>query len=411
MASTLPDNPSMDRLREQARTLQRKVSAADPAGIDEVHRHHPKADRALARDRFALHDAQLTVARRYGFSGWPALVHYLDIAAGLSVDPDQIADDALAEADRFCALSVLRYTGTDAPPRRAAAAEMLTAQPGLVDRQVWAAAAAADTGALRAHLAGGRDVAVRPGGPFGWPPLLYLCYSRVALDRSADEVLAAATLLLDSGADPNAGYLWRGMSTPFTALTGVFGEGEQGPRRQPRHPYARDLAELLLVRGAHPVDQQTLYNRMFRPDDSHLELLFAHGLIDAEPSPWERVLGEAIPTRDEMWRLQVDWAAGHGFSARLDLLARHGIDVSGVEVVIPSLPDDPNERDEHGATALHHAAWDGDLSLIRTLLDAGADLSVTDTRFGTTPQGWAEHAFQDEAAELLRAAGAVRGPV
>ena len=161
---------------------------------------------------------------------------------------------------------------------------------------------------------------------------MYLAYSRVSIGRSEDEVLSAATLLLD-GADPNAGFLWCGMSTPFTALTGVFGEGEQGPRRQPRHPFAPALAALLLQRGAHPVDQQTLYNRMFRPDDAHLELLFAHGLADAGPSPWERLLGEAMETRAQMWQRQVSWAAEHGFTERLDLLARHGVDVSGVDVV------------------------------------------------------------------------------
>ena len=155
-------------------------------------------------------------------------------------------------------------------------------------------------------------------------------------------MLAAATLLLDAGADPNAGYLWRGMSTPFTALTGVFGEGEQGPRRQPAHPFAHRLAALLLDRGAHPVDQQTLYNRMFRPDDAHLELLFAHGLADAGPSPWEHRLGEAMETREQMWHRQITWAAEHGFADRLDL------------------------------------------------------------RYGTTPLGWAEHAYQDEAADMLR---------
>jgi hypothetical protein len=231
---------------------------------------------------------------------------------------------------------------------------------------------------------------------------MYLCYARAPLDRSQDEVLTAATLLLDAAADPNAGYLWCGMSTPFTALTGVFGEGEQGPRRQPRHPFAPALATLLLKRGAHPVDQQTLYNRMFRPDDSHLELLFAHGLAEAGPSPWELRLGEAMESREQMWQRQVDWAAEHGFADRLDLLARHGVDVSGVEVVVPSVPDDVNSRDEQGATPLHHAAWDGDLGLIQRLLDAGADPTITDRRFGSTPLGWAEHAYQAEAAELLR---------
>jgi hypothetical protein len=382
MASTLPNNPSLDRIREDARRLQRAVSSAG--------------------DRFALHDAQLTVARGYGFTGWPALVHYLQVAADLSVDPSRIDEDALEPADRFCTLSSLRYGDTDAPPRRQAAADLLVADPALTERHVWAAASAADPVALAQHLTARPALATTHGGPFGWVPLMYLCYGRAPLDRSQNEVLTAATLLLDAGADPNAGYLWCGMSTPFTALTGVFGEGEQGPRRQPRHPFAPALAGLLLTHGAHPVDQQTLYNRMFRPDDSHLELLFAHGMAEAGPSPWELRLGEAMETRDQMWQRQVNWAAERGFADRLDLLARHGIDVSGVEVVVPSVQDDPNGRDEQGATPLHHAAWDGDVGLIERLLDMGADPTITDRQFGSTPLGWAEHAYQTEAAEILR---------
>ena len=67
-------------------------------------------------------------------------------------------------------------------------------------------------------------------------------------------------------------------------------------------------------------------------------------------------------------------------------------------------PDDPNARDDEDATPLHQAAWEGDLELIRRLLKAGADPSLTDGRFGSTPLQWAEHAYQTEAAELLRAA-------
>jgi hypothetical protein len=149
---------------------------------------------------------------------------------------------------------------------------------------------------------------------------------------------------------------------------------------------------------------------MFRPDDSHLELLFAHGLADAGPSPWERRLGEAMETREQVWQRQIQWAAAHGFSARLALLERHGIDVSGAELVTPAFPDDPNARDDQGATPLHQAAWEGDVPLIRRLLDAGADPSITDDRFGSTPLEWAEHAYQTEAAELLRATSGPPAP-
>lgn len=379
MASTLPTNPSLDKLRVEARQLQRA-------------------------DGIALHAAQLAVARRYGFTSWPALVHYLRLAADLSVDPGAVDENALDPADRFCSWAVLRYDESDAPPRRQSAVELLAAEPDVVSRSIWAAAAASDPVALAEHLARRPTLAGTGGGPFGWVPMMYLCYSRVPLGRSANDVVAAATLLLDAGADPNGGYLWCGMSTPFTLLTGVFGEGEQGPRRQPRHPHATELATLLLRRGAHPVDQQTLYNRMFRPDNSHLELLFAHGLADAGPSPWESRLGEAMETREQMWQRQIQWAAAHGFSDRLALLERKGIDVSGAELVTRAFPDDPNARDDEDATPLHQAAWEGDLELIRRLLKAGADPSLTDGRFGSTPLQWAEHAYQTEAADLLRAA-------
>jgi ankyrin repeat protein len=103
-----------------------------------------------------------------------------------------------------------------------------------------------------------------------------------------------------------------------------------------------------------------------------------------------------------MWQRQVAWAGERGFAGRLGLLARHGVDVSGVELVVPAVPDDPNARDDQGATPLHDAAWAGDLELIQRLLDAGADPTITDTRFGSTPLGWAEHACQTEAADLLR---------
>lgn len=323
------------------------------------------------------------------------------VSEPLSVDPGAVNEDELAAADRFCSLSSLRYDHSDAPPRWQAAAELIESNPDVPQHHVWAAASAADPGAVTSHLEARPDLATTPGGPFGWVPLLYLCYSRVPLPRNEADVLDAAVALLDAGADPNSGYLWRGLTPPFTALTGVFGEGEQGPGRQPRHPFAPALAQLLLQRGAHPVDQQTLYNRMFRADDSHLELLFGHGLADAGPSPWERRLGDAMETRAQMWQRQIDWAAEHGFAERLSLLAQHGIDVAAAELVEPSFPDDPNIRDNDGATPLHHAAWNGDLDLIRRLLEAGADPDVTDHRYGTTPLGWAQHAYQTEAAAYL----------
>ncbi len=158
-------------------------------------------------------------------------------------------------------------------------------------------------------LAADPTLANAEGGPFGWPPLLYLAYARHDPDVTAEAVRDAVAALLEAGADPDAGYLWHGSSPPFTALTGAFGEGEGGPAHQPAHPQSEVLARALLEAGADPNDGQTLYNRTFRPDDSHLELLFEFGLDDAEELAF-----------------QLGWAVWHGMDARVELLVRHGVD-------------------------------------------------------------------------------------
>jgi hypothetical protein len=401
MASSLPDSPSLDRLRRHARRLQRGVRVAVPEALAFLDQWHPRSD-ATSFGALPLHDAQLAVARRFGFPGWPALLAYLETARELSRDPAAIREDDLDTTDAVCALGCLRYDEQDAPPRRDAAAALLADDPGLVDRSIWAAATAADPDAVRRHLGRDASLAHRAGGPQRWEPLLHLCYSRMALGRTGAEVLATAELLLDAGADPDAGFLWRGLATPFTALTGVFGEGEQGPRRQPRHPHDLALASLLLARGAEANDGQALYNRMFTPGTEHLEVLFRHGLGGPDRGPWRRRLGDAMETPAQMLDRQVRWAAEHGFRDRLELFARHGLDVTGIVVEDPSaLPDDVNAEVD-GRTPLHDAAWDGDLPRIRALLAAGADPALTDDTHGGRPLEWAQHAYQEEAVALLR---------
>ncbi len=41
-------------------------------------------------------------------------------------------------------------------------------------------------------------------------------------------------------------------------------------------------------------------------------------------------------------------------------------------------------------TALHSAAWNGDMEMVQILIENGADLTACDEEYGTTPQVWAE---------------------
>jgi ankyrin repeat protein len=54
-------------------------------------------------------------------------------------------------------------------------------------------------------------------------------------------------------------------------------------------------------------------------------------------------------------------------------------------------------------TPLHQAAYDGDITVVQTLLDVGADPTLRDPGFDATPLGWAEHARREDVIALLRA--------
>lgn len=314
---SLPEHPNLDQLRSQARDLQRAVRAGAPAAADRIARH-----RFAASTDFPLSAAQLVVARDYGFASWPRLRRYLDTVAehGWTNRPAG-ADEP--PADGFCRLACLTYTRDDGPGRWQAAARQLAERPELTADHIWAAAAAAEVSTVERLLAGDRQLARRRGGPHGWRPLAYLAYSRV----DGGDAVAIARRLLEAGADPNEGYLWHGLPIPFTLLTGVFGEGEQGPTRQPRHPRSLELARLLLEAGADPNDGQALYNRMFGPDNDHLELLFSAGLGRGDGGPWRAWVGELLDDPATMVRGQLRWAVEHGHLDRVRLLLAHGVDV------------------------------------------------------------------------------------
>jgi ankyrin repeat protein len=55
-----------------------------------------------------------------------------------------------------------------------------------------------------------------------------------------------------------------------------------------------------------------------------------------------------------------------------------------------------------GHTMLHHAAWIGDVELVSALLECGANPTIVDADYGTTPLGWAEHGHAEATAALLR---------
>ena len=73
---------------------------------------------------------------------------------------------------------------------------------------------------------------------------------------------------------------------------------------------------------------------------------------------------------------------------RLMEAAKRG-DVGEVTAVVREYARLVNERDEMGATALHHAAFGGHCDVAEVLVKHGADVNARDGKFGATPAGWA----------------------
>jgi ankyrin repeat protein len=343
---SLPDNASLEHLRGQARTLHRTARAGDPVARQRIAAVVPGH---TGQVRLSL--AQLVVAREYGFASWPRLRRHLDVIATYRRDPDPTGDDP------FCRMGCLNYR-QDGPDRWAAARGLLVGDPDLPRRSIWAAAVASAPAAVNDFLAADPGLARAEGGPYRLTALAYLAYSRLDPAVELGQVLDAARVLLRAGADPNAGFLLYGLPSPFTVLTGVLGEGEQGPRNQPRHPHWYALARLLLEAGADPNDSQGLYNRVFVAGTAHLELLLEYGLGTGDGGPWRARLGGALDPPAQLLRQQLDWALRGHHADRVRLLADHGVDVAAPF------------RD--GRTPTEVAALAGDPEMVSFLVSRGA---------------------------------------
>jgi hypothetical protein len=350
----LPNPPSLDHLRKQAKTLLKQVNAGDPDALALAAEFHPVTN---------LAEAQLVIARSYGFASWPKLNHHLEVVAQYTRFPHRQEvggplDTPGQRADEFLRLATLHY-GQDDPARQQAARELL---PAVDLSNIFTQVVAGDVEAVRTTLAGDPTLARREGGPFRWEPLVYLAYSRLEVPRDAP--LEIARLLLDHGADPNAGYLWQGLPSPFTALTGAFGRGEGD---QPPHQNRLELARVLLEAGADPNDSQTMYN--CGPgcpppyDDAHLELLLEFGLGKGDGGPWHERMTTAHPTPRQLLEDELVFASSAGLLHRVELVLAQGIDPDARGTEHPGFG---------GHRAYEFAAVLGYTEIARLLREAGA---------------------------------------
>jgi ankyrin repeat protein len=342
-ARALPANPSLEQYKKQAKELVKAFRAADRAALDRVRLHHPRlgklSDSALPKARIALTDAQLVIAREHGFESWPQFAREIE---NINFRRETIADPV----SEFIIAACVPLDGTSHSSGTLDRAEAILAAHAEVARaNIYTAAILADDAAVRKFLADSPRAftsATAKGGPNGWDPLTYLCFSKyLRIDKSparSDAFVRAARALLDAGADPNTGW-WENNHQPKPEWESVM-YGAAGAA----HHAA--MTRLLLERGADPNDGETPYHAPENYDNSALEVLVESGKL----------------TADSLTTMLVRKADWHD-TAGMRYLLQHGAD--------------PNRATRWQHNALQHAIRrDNGIDKIYLLLDHGADATL-----------------------------------
>src|SRR5689334_15188121 len=81
-AKRLPPHPNLDHLKHQAKDLLKSHALREPAAAQRIREFHPRfrtaTDAEIFNSHLRLSDAQLAIAREYGFPSWPRLKRHIE---------------------------------------------------------------------------------------------------------------------------------------------------------------------------------------------------------------------------------------------------------------------------------------------------------------------------------------------
>jgi hypothetical protein len=352
----LPDSPSLDHLKHQAKDLLR--TPRDPQTCQRIREFHPQlhqaTDQEIGAAKLTLADAQLTIAREYGFKSWPRLKAH--------VEQNRPPDFDLPHHERI------------EDPLFRHAVDLLDAGD---------AAGLQDHLSRHPHLATQR-VVFEGGNYFQNPSLLeFIAENPVRHDRLPPNIVEVAKVILEAGAK----FDQRGLDYTLSLVCSGRVPREQGVQTA--------LIDLLCHYGADPNDAMNpaLGHGEFEAVDAlirrgaEVDLPTATALGDTETAK------QALPQANPQERhLAVVYAAMHGRPDILKLLLDAG--------------EDPNRYNPVGAHShsvpLHQAVASNHDDVVRLLVESGARLDLKDTLYQSTPLGWAEFMGRHEIADYLR---------
>ncbi len=353
----LPSNPSLEHLKYQAKDLLKKREGRSAGVAQRIREFHPRfredADAEIFDALFSLSDAQLTIAREYGFASWARLKRH--------IEKPTLADRLdLPHQQRIA----------DATFRRAV--ELLDA---------------GDVAGLRAHLKqhpklAQQHVVFEGGNYFREPTLLeFVAENPVRHGKLPANIIEVTKVILDAGAGQSA--------RDETLMLVSTGSVARESRAQ------LPLIDLLCEYGADP-------NSAAHAAALHGEFEAVNALIK-RGARIDLPLASALGRAEDARRLLAGASSGERHLA-LSLAA----DFGHVEIVrlLLDAGEDPNRYNPVGGhshtTPLHQAAGAGHDEVVRLLVERGARLDLKDVLWHATPADWAKHAGRTEIEAYLR---------
>ena len=359
----LPQNPSLEHLKYQAKDLLKARAAREPAAAQRIREFHPRwtkaSDEAIFAADFRLSDAQLAIAREYGFASWARLKRRVE-------KPKRSDQVSLRHDERI----------EDPVFRRAVE---------LID--------GGDVEGLRAHLKKyprltHQHVEFEGGNYFRNPTLLeFVAENPVRRGKLPDNIVEVAKVILDAGVE----HLALNEALMLVATASV-----------PRECGVQvTLIDLLCDRGADPecaaqaaavlFELEAVKALLERGARMTLPLAAALGKLDEA----RRLLPGADP---EERHLALAVAAQYGHTEVVRLMLDAG--------------EDPNRFNPPGghshSTPLHEAAGNGHLETVKLLVARGASTDIKDILWNGTPAGWASYLGKKLVEKYLRELGSTR---
>jgi ankyrin repeat protein len=354
----LASPPNLVQLKYQAKDLLKALAAHDRAAAQRAREFHPRLQKKTDADIFQLplrlSDAQLMIAREYGFASWMALKRHIEkptaVAKGNLSLYEQIEDPTFLQGVEL--IDHGNVTGLRTHLRN---------HPALVHQRV---------------LFEGRNY-------FSNPTLLeFVAENPIRRDTLPENIVEVAQVLLDAGAKEDLSAL--------NETLGLVCSGKVARECGQQLP----LVELLCSYGADP--------------DSAVLAALTNGEFEAVESLIEKGARVDLPVaaatgRIEKARELLSKASSEDRHRALALASQFGR-----AQIVRMLLDDGQDPDRYNplgthshSTPLHQAAVAGHMDVVRLLVEAGASLTLRDTLWNGTAAGWAEHAGNSEVESYL----------